>query len=208
MKRLTQPHPRDRPATAIEEAAYADLTDADLIARARTDPHAFRVLYDRYAEPIHPFAARRCGDHETALDVTAETFCRAWRSRHTFADRRAGSAAPWLFGIARHVLARAARERRLQLDAMAALGVDRRSATPAQSPEARFTESGLDADLAEALESLPPGQRRAVELRVIHDVLRRPRPHPRHLRDRRPHPRSPALPPFDPPSPKPRRRHD
>ena len=128
------------------------------------------MLYDRYAEPIHRFAARRCGDHETALDVTAETFCQAWRSRHTFTDRRAGSAAPWLFGIARHVLARAARERRLQLDAMAALGVDRRSATPAQSPEALFTEAGLDADLAEALESLPPGQRRAVELRVIHDA--------------------------------------
>lgn len=161
--RLGAPDPPDH-------TAYDRLSDADLVSRAQTDPHAFRLLYERYAEPIHAFAARRCGDHDTALDVTAETFCQAWRSRHTFVDQRNGSAAPWLFGIVRHVLARAARERRLRLDAVVALGLDRRTDESAPSPEAILTDAGLDADLEAALAALPRGQRRAVELRVVGDA--------------------------------------
>jgi hypothetical protein len=37
-------------------------TDAALLLAARTEPAAFRELYERYAEPLHGFHLRRTGD--------------------------------------------------------------------------------------------------------------------------------------------------
>jgi DNA-directed RNA polymerase specialized sigma24 family protein len=75
-----------------------------LVAAARDDPEAFRCLYDRYAGRLHAFFARRTGSRDAALDLTAETFAQAWIARRRFRDQAGGSAAPWLFGIARHLL--------------------------------------------------------------------------------------------------------
>lgn len=143
------------------------VSDAALIAASLTDADAFREIYDRYAAAVHAFATRRCTDPDLALDVTAETFCQAWRGRHSFRDDRGGSAGPWLFGIARHVLARAARERRLRAEAMAALGVVQRSTGVIPDPGDLL--QGLEEDLQSALDALPPTQRTAIELRVLQD---------------------------------------
>ena len=79
-------------------------TDAELLRAARTDPHAFRELYDRHASRVYGYHLRRSGDDGAAHDLTAETFAQAWLSRRRFRDRAAGSAEPWLFWVARHVL--------------------------------------------------------------------------------------------------------
>ena len=79
-------------------------SDADLIRRALTDADAFRRLYDRHATAVHAYHLRRSGDPHAAQDLTAETFAQAWLSRARFRDDADGSAAPWLFGIARNVL--------------------------------------------------------------------------------------------------------
>jgi hypothetical protein len=81
-----------------------EATDAELIRRSRRSAEAFRALYDRHAERVHRFLARRTGDGQAALELTAETFAAAWLSRARFEDRAGGSAAPWLYGIARNVL--------------------------------------------------------------------------------------------------------
>ena len=39
-------------------------SDADLLAAARTEPSAFRELYERHAASIHAFHLRRCGDRD------------------------------------------------------------------------------------------------------------------------------------------------
>jgi RNA polymerase sigma-70 factor (ECF subfamily) len=137
--------------------------DAELLAAS--DPEAFRELYDRYAGPVHGFFLRRTGDHEAALDLTAETFAEAWRSRHRFEDRRDGSIGPWLFGIARNVLTHSARDRRLRREASAALQLQVSSTVV---PDESWLD-GLDADVEAALAALPASQRRAVELRVMAD---------------------------------------
>lgn len=137
-----------------------------MIRRARTDAGAFRELYDRYAEPLVRFVQRRTGDREAALDIVAETFCQAWQGLSRFEDRRDGSAGPWLFGIARNVPSRAARDRRLQLDAAAALGVTLRATHVDPGP---VWVEGLEADLEAALASLPAGTRHAVQMRVVGD---------------------------------------
>ncbi|WP_422771888.1 RNA polymerase sigma factor [Plantactinospora sp. WMMC1484] len=141
-------------------------TDLELLVAADHDAHAFRELYDRYAAAIHGFCRRRTNDHEAALDLTAETFAQAWQSRHRFVDRRAGSAGPWLFGIARNLLLRAVRDRRVFAEASARLRV--RTELSGAIPDESWVD-GLDAELEAALAALPAAQRSAVELRVLHD---------------------------------------
>ena len=67
-------------------------TDAALLLAARTDPGAFRELYERYAEQLHGFHLRRTSDADAAYDLTAETFAQAWLSRGRFRDEAGGSA--------------------------------------------------------------------------------------------------------------------
>jgi RNA polymerase sigma-70 factor, ECF subfamily len=143
------------------------MTDAELIERARSDPAAFRTLYDRYAAAIHSYHLRRTRHAEAALDLTAETFAQAWVSRLRFRDASGGSAGPWLYGIARHVLLVSVRRGRLEQRACQRLGVlealDRAAA--AVEPQERWLE-GLD----EAFADLPPAQREAIRLRIVDDL--------------------------------------
>jgi RNA polymerase sigma-70 factor (ECF subfamily) len=141
-------------------------TDAGLLAAARTDPHAFRELYERYATRVHGFHLARCRDDDTAHDLTAETFAQAWLSRTRFRDEAGGSAGPWLFAIARHVLLNSVRRRRLERSARERLGLlDGIDRSPAPQPDESWLE-GID----EALAQLPAGQREAIELRVVDDL--------------------------------------
>ena len=98
-------------------------TDAQLLADALTDADAFHELYRRYAVPILRYHARRCGDEDAAHELAAETFAQAWVVRGRFRDQCGGTAGPWLFGIARNVLLRSVRGRRLEESARQRLGM-------------------------------------------------------------------------------------
>jgi RNA polymerase sigma factor (sigma-70 family) len=137
-------------------------SDAALLAAARTDPGAFRELYDRYADRVLAYHLRRCSDDDAAHELTAETFAQAWLVRARFRDQCGGSAGPWLFGIARNVLLASVRRRRLEAGARERLGM---LAAPAIAPDESWLE-GLD----EALGELPESQREAIRLRVIDDL--------------------------------------
>ena len=141
--------------------------DAALLEAARTDSAPFRELYDRYAERVFRFHLSRSRDENAAHDLTAETFAQAWLSRGRFRDEAGGSAAPWLFGIARNVLASSVRRRSLERAACSRLGIlERLDREPASSePEETWLE-GLDDALAE----LPEGQRNAIRLRFSDDL--------------------------------------
>src|ERR1700704_1003546 len=80
-------------------------TDADLLRASHRSSAAFRVLYDRHSPRINAFLSRRTRDPGAAIELTAETFAQAWLSRDRYVDHHEGTIAPWLFGIARHVLA-------------------------------------------------------------------------------------------------------
>jgi RNA polymerase sigma factor (sigma-70 family) len=138
-------------------------SDAQLLAAAHTDPAAFRELYERYAGRIHGFLRRRCRDEETAYDLAAETFAQAWLARERFRDEADGSAAPWLFAIARNVVRTSVRKRALERSACARLGLQVGDAPAA--PDESWLD-GLDDMLAE----LPASQRDAIRLRVFDDL--------------------------------------
>src|SRR3954454_2439384 len=139
-------------------------TDAQLIEAAKTDAGAFRELYDRYADQVHGYHLRRTRDPHAAHDLTAETFAQAWLARRRFRDRAGGLAGPWLFGIARDLLAQSVRRRRIELKACERIGLlerlDEQRAT--SEPDEVWLEG-----LEEAMAEHPPSERDAVELRVV-----------------------------------------
>ena len=142
-------------------------TDAQLIAASKTDASAFRALYDRYAEPIHRLHLARSRDRDAALDLTAETFAQAWLSLDRFRDLAGGSAAPWLYAIARNVLVTSVRKRTLERRACDRLGliVGREEDADTHAPDESWID-GLDDELA----SLSPELRQAVTLRVLDEL--------------------------------------
>jgi len=149
-------------------AGSPEASDKELLDRAGRDPDAFRDFYERYSEEILGYFRRRKADRDAALELTAETFSRAWATRERFVDRHEGSAAPWLYGIARNVLLMSIRRGAVERRTAARLGVLERLDLDDSSyaiPEAGWAE-GAD----ELLDSLPLSQREALRLRVVDEL--------------------------------------
>jgi len=143
-------------------------TDAELVTSSRLDAAAFGELYRRYADAIYRYHHRCTRDPDAALDLTAETFAQAWLARLRFRDEAGGSAAPWLYGIARNVLLMSVRRRRIERQGLERLGLlgDPAAVT---AIEHQPDESWL-AELEAALDELPAAQREAVRLRFGADL--------------------------------------
>lgn len=160
----------NRPMTSSPTTpAPAVSSDASLLAAARHDPDAFRELYERYAEAVHEYFVRRTGSRVTALDLTAETFAQAWLVRARFRDEAGGSAAPWVYGIARNVLLMSIRRGAIERRATERLGLQERmdrSQGDEDPVPASIWADGAD----ELLDALPEHQRDAVRLRVLEDL--------------------------------------
>jgi RNA polymerase sigma factor (sigma-70 family) len=146
-------------------------TDAELIVASGEDPAAFRELYDRWAQPLFTYFIRRVLDPEIAADLLAETFATAYECRGRFRDiGRPGGA--WLHGIAARKLARFFRRHKVEMRVAARLDLQR--------PELDAESLALMAELIdsderhalvrEGLGRISEAERRAVELRVVHEL--------------------------------------
>ncbi len=89
--------PRPALVEAPDPPAPPTASDASVIETSWDDPDAFAVLFDRYADDIHRYAARRLGT-EVADDLMAEAFVVAFQRRRTY-DVSRPQARPWLYGI-------------------------------------------------------------------------------------------------------------
>jgi RNA polymerase sigma factor (sigma-70 family) len=147
-------------------------TDAALLKAARHDPQAFRELYDRYAAWMRSWFLRHTGSETAALDLTAETFAQAWHAARRFRDEADGSAAPWLFGIGRNLLRQYHKHNRIETAARQRLGVPLAFAEceDFERVDERDEAVNLTPRLRHAVRSLPSDQRRALRLRVIHQL--------------------------------------
>jgi RNA polymerase sigma-70 factor, ECF subfamily len=90
------------------------------------DAREFEALYDRCAASVLSYCLRRA-THELAEDAFAETFSVAWRRQ----DAIPAEPLPWLYGVARKVLANQRRSARRQ----AAVALRLVETTPAPSAE-------------------------------------------------------------------------
>lgn len=146
----------------------ADLDDVGLIVRSQREPEVFGVLFERHAEPMLAFFARRTFDAESAAELVAETFAEAFAARGRFRDRGVDGAA-WLYGIGRNLLSRYFRNGAVDARARRRLGMPER--TVGESDFERIEElidlERLGERIRDAMSALPEAQREAVTLRVI-----------------------------------------
>jgi RNA polymerase sigma factor (sigma-70 family) len=74
-------------------------TDAELLARIRTDPAALELIFRRYRHLVLRYAARRCSEPADVADLVAVTFLALLEDGGGF-DPRRGSAPAWILGVA------------------------------------------------------------------------------------------------------------
>jgi RNA polymerase sigma factor (sigma-70 family) len=145
-------------------------TDAELIRRAREDPEALAELYLRYRAPLYAWFRSRLPE-TAASELTAELFAQVALSLKRFRDEAGGSAAPWLYGIAKNLLRRYYERGRIDEAARRRLGMPIRSyELDFERIEERLAAGELRRELASALESLPEEQRDALKLRVVEEL--------------------------------------
>jgi RNA polymerase sigma-70 factor (ECF subfamily) len=143
------------------------ITDAELIRAARSDPDAFGELYRRHAAAVLAYVRARV-PASAAGELTAETFAQAALSLRRFRDEAAGSALPWLYGIARNLVRTYFTRSHVERQARRRLGMPLESyeLDPDETTE-RLDAAILAPRISVALGELPAGQRRALELRVV-----------------------------------------
>lgn len=148
------------PATGATFALAADVSgtsDGSVIERSWETPDAFAEIFDRYADDIHRYIARRLGS-DTADDLMAETFVIAFQRRRRY-DLSHPHARPWLYGIATNLIGRHRRDeaRRLRaLSRMASLSEGREEqAGPEDGVTGGLGTVEANGTLAGALAELP-----------------------------------------------------
>jgi RNA polymerase sigma-70 factor (ECF subfamily) len=141
-------------------------TDAEAIRRARTDPRAFREVYDRHVAAVHRFLRIAAGP-DSADDLAAETFARALRGCAAYVPRHE-TARGWLLGIAANVAR--GHHRANGRARRAFLRLPRPAAGRDDPTLERLLESGLSLPLAAALEALSPAEREVLLLAALSDL--------------------------------------
>jgi RNA polymerase sigma-70 factor (ECF subfamily) len=153
-------------------AGFDDFSDAELLRRSKRDAEAFRVIYQRHAGTLFAGLRSELGEAEAAEEITAETFARAWLARGRFRDERAGSALPWLRGIAANLVRANRRGQRVERDARNRLGIDvERGVEDDEYARVDQVDAAdrLAGSLAAGLSKLPSAQREALELRAVEE---------------------------------------
>ncbi|WP_327003230.1 sigma-70 family RNA polymerase sigma factor [Dactylosporangium sp. NBC_01737] len=113
----------------------------------------FEALYRACYQDLLGYALRRVERPESAADVVADTFLIAWRRIDEIPDEQAR---PWLFGVARNVMANHQRADRRRADLGARLRQELAGATTIEPP--------VPPEIAHALRALPEGDREVLRL--------------------------------------------
>ena len=75
------------------------VSEKDLVERAKKDSEAFGILYDTYLNQIYAFILKRVSNVELAEDIASLTFEKALRKLDTFKWQDVSFSA-WLYRIA------------------------------------------------------------------------------------------------------------
>src|SRR5207253_3139580 len=90
-------------------------TDGELLAAVVAgDGAAFATFYRRHLPVVVAFLLRETGNREVTADLAAEVFAAVFLVARRFRARDAGSARPWVLGIARNKLLESRRRGRVE----------------------------------------------------------------------------------------------
>jgi RNA polymerase sigma-70 factor (ECF subfamily) len=143
-----------------------------LLARSRASPHAFADFYEQMSPQVLCFFATRTKDPQRAVDLTAETFAKAFEHRQEFRGASDGQAAAWLWTIARNELAHHWRSRSVELAAVQRLGLEDLALSEEELLEAErlIAAEELREQIDHALVALSDDQQEVLRLRFVEDL--------------------------------------
>lgn len=143
-----------RPADACEVFLVSDsVDDRDLVDRAKSDPEAFGLLYERHVDRIYSYVYYRTGSHHDAEDLTAQVFLQALRSICRY-EHRGPPFASWLYRIAHNAVANWHRDESRRQTVALDESVER-GAVREESPYQRAASNERRALLLSAIRRLP-----------------------------------------------------
>ena len=132
------------------------------------DRRRFQALYDDHYGALVAYARRRTAGHVDAQDVVADTFTIAWRRLPEVPDGDA--ALPWLYGVARRVLANQRRGNQRRADLSTRL---RGQGSTAPDVEGQVVARDERRTVLAALERLRPADQEILRLAVWEELPHR-----------------------------------
>lgn len=132
-----------------------------IIHAARDDLSRFAAVYERYSDRIYGYCLRRTNNVQEAEDLTSQVFERAMANLDSF---RGGSAAAWLFRIARNAVIDHVRRRRpdVSLD-----GAARRLSSDDATPDDQVVAAETWHTLRALIAALPDWQADLLILKIV-----------------------------------------
>jgi RNA polymerase sigma-70 factor, ECF subfamily len=136
------------------------MSDEDLLERVarERDQSAFEVLYQRYSRAVYSLVTRILRDRHTGEDVAQDAFAAVWRAAAGY-HRGRGSAAGWMFAIARNAAIDASRAK---VPLVVGELPDRPDPSPLPDAQAISDMEAFRVHLA--VDSLPDREREVIEL--------------------------------------------
>ena len=135
------------------------------------DANAFEDIVREYERNVYNIALRMCGSREDALDISQESFLKAYHSLHSF--RGDSRFSVWLYRIVSNTCLDFLRERKRRAEVPLERGDEEEEREETQirdeslSPESLFERKLTREAVQRGLESLPEDQRKILLLREI-----------------------------------------
>jgi RNA polymerase sigma-70 factor (ECF subfamily) len=148
-------------APGIEQKKAAqDQSDWSLLARVvKKDEAALAALYDRYSRLVFAEASRILRDKGAAEEILQDIFYQVWRTAEKF-DPQRGSLPGWLLVVTRNRAISKLRRRSTTGDDE----LNENAVASTINLESTASQNQLLGRVRGAMESLPEGQREAIEL--------------------------------------------
>jgi RNA polymerase sigma-70 factor (ECF subfamily) len=151
---------------------FENASDTELVnLTMRGTSRAYETLVRRYQKLVYNVLFQMLQNHESAADVTQDTFVRAFNGLHTF--RKDAPFKPWLLRIASNSGLNKIRESKLRdHDSLDSMLEENAHSEPAsgQNVEAEVEWRLSQVMLTKALETLPVRQKHIFLLRYQHDL--------------------------------------
>ncbi|MFN3763804.1 MAG: RNA polymerase sigma factor, partial [Anaerolineae bacterium] len=138
--------------------------ERELVERAKRDPEAFGLLYERYVTQIYRYLYYRTGNPQDAEDLTARTFYRALEHLPRYQERGLPFSA-WLYRIAHNIVVNWQRDRRRR--PVIALEKIVAPAGAEVDPQGALEEQEEREHLMRAFRRLPPERQELLILKFV-----------------------------------------
>jgi len=148
----------------------SQLDEKQLIERAKHDPEAFGILYERYVDKIYSYIYYKVGNKDDAEDLTAKTFFKALEHIKNYQDRGLPFYA-WLHRIAHNLVANWHRDRSRRK--VIPLGI--LTPRPSEEPEPTevLEEEERKREMLAAIKRLPQDRQELLYLKFVERLTNR-----------------------------------